>query len=301
MTEKILLADENLSKLGLGDLINRFSCLNNSENKNTTLLFRNAKHKSKVFDLENVISDILKNQNVKIKILEYHQNPEIIEPIENGEFNPKLNTKIIFSNKELKWAEKILKRCGFSPSDKLLAICNNIPGRTQKKMWLRKHWILLIETIIQTHPDFKIVLLPNFRSIEDISDEKTLKYLKGKYPEIKIFSFQSWIKANLQKIVSSQKQFGKSKNNSGFSIRQFGTITAQLLKGKNRFGVFNDSGLAHLAIASIGKISGNIISVNVENVDHYQLRNGGKSFPFGNGKTKTNPTIVAKYINAKIQ
>lgn len=303
MTEKFLLADDKLKTLGLGDLINRFSCLNNSKNQNATLFFRNAKHKSKFFDLENVISDILKNKNVKIKILEKYQNTEIFESIENGEVNPELNTKIIFSKTELEWTENILNQCGFSRNDKVLAICDNIPGRSRKKMWSQKHWISLIEKVIKKYSDFKVVLLPNFRNLTDLSDEKMSSYLNKKYPKLNVFSFQQWIRNNLQKIIASQKQFGKLKNDSGLTLRQFSAITAILLKGKNRFGIFNDSGPAHLAIASVGDniINRNIISVNVENMNHYRLRNGGKSFPFGNDKTKTNPEIVAQYINSKIQ
>lgn len=298
----MLLADENINKLGLGDLVNRFSSLKNSENSKIKILFHDFCQKGDVFDLKNIIQDIIKNKNIEMRIIDKADISADCVSIEKGELNPKLETQLFFSDNELSWARKILENCGFNENEKILAICNNIPGRTKRKMWSFENWISLIEEVLKNDPNYRIVLLPNFRDLDDQADHRIIQYVIKKYPETKIFSFQEWIGDNLQEIIKAQKLFGKSKNKIGFSIRQFGAIFFELTKNKSGFAIFNDTGLAHLAVASTGKTkTGKTISVNVENENYYKLRNGGKSFPFENEKEKTNPNVVAKFINSKIQ
>lgn len=296
MGEKILLADENINELGLGDLVNRFASLENSKNFKTILLLRNLSKKCLAFDLENVIRDIVKNKNIEMRVDNKLNGLSNYSSIEKGELNPELETQLVFSDDELIWAKKILEKCGFRENEKILAICNNIPGRTKRKMWLFGQWISLLENVLKTDSTFKIVLLPNFRDLNDQVDQEIVNRLAEKYPKIDIFSFQEWIGGNLPEIAKAQELFGKSKNKIGFSIRQYGAIFLEVFKNKESFAIFNDSGLAHLSVASIGKTkAGKIISVNVENENYYRLRNSGKSFSFENGKKKTDPKKVADY------
>jgi hypothetical protein len=298
MGEKILLADENINELGLGDLVNRFSSLRNSENFKTIVLFRNLSGECLVFELENIIRDIVKNKDIEVRV--YNKLNDLLDcnSIEKGELNPELETQLVFSEDELTWAKKILEKCGFKGDEKILAICNNIPGRTKRKMWLSKQWIFLLENVLKTKSTFKIVLLPNFRDLNDQADQEIVEHLAEKYPKVDIFSFQEWIGDNLREIIKAQESFGKSKNKIGFSIRQYGAIFLEVFKNKESFAIFNDSGLAHLAVASVGKIkAGKVISVNVENENYYRLRNDGKSFSFEKDGNKTDPERVASYIS----
>lgn len=293
MKEKIL-ADLEIEELGLGDLVNRFASVDQS----ATLFFRDFSRCRKVKEPEKVIRDIVKNKGVRLKKIKSRKDCQGFVPIKRNELGWNNPTELVFSSLEIEWAKEILKDCGLIRKEKILAICNNLPGgKGSYKMWREQHWVSFVSGVLQADPEYKVLLLPNFRKPGDRSDQVITESLSQKFPLVKIFSFQEYFLNNQTRICLAQKSFGRTRNSNGFSIRQFGILAFVLLGRERNFAIFNDTGLAHLAIAAIGKNgSERIISVNVENIDCYGLRNGGKSFPFEVGGEKTEPEKVASFI-----
>ena len=289
-----LLADTAFEELGLGDLVNRFA----SVKKGTTLFIQDFSRCRKVTAPENVIRDIIKNKNVAIKKVHSSKNYQSNILIKRNELDRKNSTELVFSPEELEWAIEVLKDCGLSRKEKILAICNNIPGgRGSEKMWLEQHWISLVSNVLRNDPEFRVVLLPNFRKPGDQSDGTIMKLLSQDFPSANIYSLQDYFLDNLATISVVQKLFGQTRNTAGLSLRQFGALASVLFGNERSFAVFNDTGLAHLTVAALGRnCSSRIVSVNVENILCYGLRNGGKSFSFEVDSKKTEPEKVGRYI-----
>jgi len=299
--EKIIIPiDKRIFDLGIGDIINKFAALKIGPPKEIIFLFPFSFQIGKSRRIKNLISDVLKNKG-KIKFkhgLAYQKG--YLDRLENAEINPKLETDFLFSEFELEWAKSIIERVGIEKDKNILVVCNNIPGKTLDKMWSEENWVVFISAILNEISNIQIVFLPNFRKLDDVSDEKIANQILEKYPNCKIFIFQSWLKSNIDKVVCVQKEFGLSKNKQGFTIRQFSAIIRELMLNKECVGVFSDSAPVHAASAALGKDAkdGQIISVNILDVAHHAPRNRATAFPFSNKekRIKTDPNLVAIHV-----
>lgn len=302
LREIVLMPDENIRELGLGDVVNKFACLKAPEGSKIVISLPTSIDNAQVNGLPEVIADIIKNKkNIQIEYRDSKQRTDVQIMDEKNEHNPNVETEIVFLENELEWAKNILAEIRINKDEKIVAICNNIPSGTIDKMWTSEEWANFLSSTLATNPTLQIVLLPNFRTLDDVSDQSILDRLKSQYPKATLVSFQAWVKEHIDEITAMQEIFGKSKNRVGLSIRQFAAIIHELMTNSVSVGVFNDSGPAHLSAAALGKEAkmGQIVSVNVEREENYAPRNGGKAFTFSDKfqKIKTDPLQVAEYVN----
>jgi len=299
--EKIIIPiDKRVFDLGIGDIINKFSALRVGLPEEIIFLFPFSFQVGKSRRIKNLISDVLKNKG-KVKFKHgFAYQKGYSDRLENAEINPKLETDFLFSEFELEWAKSIIERVGIEKDKNILAVCNNIPGKTLDKMWSEENWFAFISAILDEIPNIQIVFLPNFRKLDDISDDRIANRILEKYLDCKIFIFQSWLKNNIDKIVFVQKEFGISKNRQGLTIRQFSALIRQLILDKKCIGVFNDSAPVHAASAALGRDAkdGQIVSVNILDVAHHAPRNNAAAFSFSDKEKRiqTDPKLVSDYV-----